>query len=106
MKTLLIAAAILTSFSTTAYETNNATSYSGGRGGVTSGSTAFSGTSAVRLREQVEINQGAVASFLQSEDSMSTAVEVKEIAEIAKKALHEEIDQLSDRDAILNALSK
>lgn len=108
MKSLLLAAAILSSFSAMAWETNTATSYSGGcrYNYCLSGETKLSGTSAIRFKEQVEVNQNAVASFLQSGELKATTAEVKEIATLAKKALHEEIEAMSDREAISNVLEK
>lgn len=108
MKSLLVAAAILSSFSVMAYETRTGTSYSGDcrYSNCISGETSLSGTSAVALKEQVEVNQNAVASFLQSGELEATSAEVKEIAQLAKKALHEEIEAMSDRDAISSALEK
>lgn len=109
MKSLLLAITILSSFSAMAYETKTATSYSGGCNwshSCISGETRLSGTSAVRFKEQVEVNQNAVASFLQSGELEATSAEVKEIAALAKKALHEEIEAMSDRDAISSVIEK
>jgi hypothetical protein len=106
MKSFLLTLTILTSFSTMAYETQNSTSYSGPRGGSISGSTNLSGTSNVAMREQVAINQSAVASFLQSDSVDASTAEIKEIAGLARAALHESINNMNDREAIESALSK
>jgi ABC-type hemin transport system ATPase subunit len=104
MKKLLVALTIVSSMSAMAYyETDTGTSYSGPRGGGLSGTTALSGTSEVGLKEQVAANRGAIAAFLQANEAMASSVEIKEVVELGRQVLHEEVEAMSDR-AVLDAV--
>ena len=104
MKKLILATALVSlAGSSFAYETENATSYSGPRGGVISCTTSLSGTSAVALKQQVAQNQVAIAAFLQS-DAEFAPVDMAEVIETARAALHEEVEKLSDREVLEAAL--
>lgn len=104
MKALLLIAATTLSLQAQAWETRNDTSYSGGDGGIVSGSTELSGTSRVYAREQVAANaeQFAVLSQVYS-------VQVQDAVKTARAALTQslgaaKVATMSDIEVIQNLM--